>query len=41
MEWIEEALEIFKEQDLLNDIMKLLVPYNADNICTSSGIFHF
>ena len=41
MEWIDEDLEIFKWRELVNAVMKRLVPYNEENLYTSSGIVHF
>jgi hypothetical protein len=41
VEWIDEALEVFKGRELVNAVMKLLVPYNEENLCTGSGIVRF
>jgi len=38
VEWIDEALEIFKWWELVNAVMKRLVPYNEESLYTSSGI---
>jgi hypothetical protein len=41
VDWIDEALKIFKGWALVNAVMKLLVPYNEENLFTSSGILRF
>ena len=41
MEWIDEALEVLKGRELVNAVMKHLVPYNEENLYISSGIVRF
>jgi len=41
VERTDEALEIFEDRDLENEIMKLLVPYFEENLCTSTESVRF